>query len=387
MKSAFRLTSALLALVLVFSLLPLGAAAKEKTGTVTIIHHFGEDTSTTTKVTVGEDGITLLDRGYVEIDGKYYAFSHYSNDDTSVKIPGYDGSSKWEKTYGKLSAYYKRHTHSYQQLHDRTYHWMGCECGKYYDKARHVDPATDADKVCTCGYIFSSNCDLSTLWLENMVLTERFHRETTDYIGQIHTYKEVNATRIAAHTYDALATVELPTDLSLKDGSNVFEIKVTAEDTVSTKTYTVTAVKPARVAGILIESDGTSISAQPKTTVSRVTATAKIPELLVERMAEMAAADGCTQIVLDPQFSKWGCKQIDVPLTAGVLKTIAEDTEAELLIHTHFGDVHIPNADLETIAGNCETFTVSILKEEDIILYCDGEKLTEIPEGVYRDLY
>lgn len=388
MRPIVRLTSALLALVLVLCGLPLAAAAEEAPkAAVTVENHYGEVAKETYTVVVGAEPVTLYEGGYVELNGKYYQFTHYSNGCKSFTIPAYDGSEAWMETYGKIIAYFEPHTHKYVQQHNRTHHWMGCACGKYYDKFRHVDPAQDEDKVCTCGYIFSSNCDLSSLWLENMVLTEPFDREVTEYTADVHTYKEVKATRICASTYDAMAKVELPQNLSVQEGSTVFTVKVTAEDTVTTKTYTVTAVKPAKVAGVLIEEDGTSVMAQPKAKTVKATATAKVPELLVEKMAEISAKSGAKQIVLDPKFSKWGCKQIDVVLPGSVLKTIAEDTEAELLIATHFGDVHIPNADVETLATDCETFTVSIVKEEDIFLLVNGEKLTDIPDGIYRDLY
>lgn len=388
MKRITKIFSCLLVLVLVLSAVPVRAeAAEAATATVTIEHHYGEVARNTSTVVVGAEPVTLYEGGYVELSGNYYHFTHYSIGGTSVTIPAYDGSDAWLAKYGRIIAYYEPHTHKYVQMHNRTHHWMGCACGKSYDKFRHVDPAKDEDKVCSCGYIFSSNCDLSTLWLENMVLTEPFDREVTDYTADVHTYKEVKATRIAAHTYDAMAKVELPKNLSIQDGSTVFQVKVTAEDTVTTKTYTVTAIKPTKVAGVLIENDGTSVMAHPKTKTVKTTATAKVPELLVEKMAEMAAESGSRQIVLDPKFSKWGCKQIDVTLPGSVLKTIAEDTDAELLISTHFGDVHIPNADVETLAKDCETFTVSIIKEEDISLLVNGEKLKDIPEGVYRDLY
>lgn len=388
MKSVLRITCALLVLVLAVSMVPVQAAAAEApTATITVIELYGEDYRQSHTVTVGGSSVTLEDTGIVELAGKYYYFSSFSNGAKTMTIPAYDGTQAWLNKYGTIYEYYYPHTHKYVQCHNRTHHWMGCACGKFYDKARHVDPAKDEDKVCTCGYVFSSNCDLSTLWLQDMVLTEHFDREVTDYTADVHSYKEVKATSIHVQTYDAMATVELPKNLSVKDGSTVFEIKVTAEDTVSTKTYTVTAVKPTKVASILIEDDGASVMAHPKTTTKKTTATAKVPELLVEKMAEMSAESGSKQIVLDPKFSKWGCKQIDVTLPGSVLETIAEDTEAELLISTHFGDVHIPNADVKTLSENCETFTVSIIKEEDISLIVNGEKLTDIPDGVYRDLY
>lgn len=382
-----RIFCSALILVLVLMLLPLGAAAAEETGMVTVVVHYDDDYMDTYCVVVGDEPVTLGHGGYETLYGTIYEFEHYSNGETSIIIPPYDGTAAWHKRWGQITEYFRVHTHCYRQRYNRLQHWMGCACGSWYDKEDHVDPAADEDKICTCGYHFSDNCDLTTLWLKNMTLTERFNKDTTEYVGNIYTYKEVSETAITATAFDALATVELPKDQSLKDGKNVFEIKVTAEDKTTTKTYTVTAVKPVKVAGVLITSSSTTVTAQPKITASRRTATAKVPDLLLEEMAELAAQDGNKQIILEPKFSKWGYDQIDVPLACSVLKTIAADTQADLLINTHFGTVTIPNAEIAALAEGHETVSVSIVKETSIKLYADAEEITELPKTIDRDLY
>lgn len=382
-----RTVSILLALILMLALLPVGAAAAEQTGMVTVTVYYDDDYTDTYCIPVGDAPVTLTHGGFETLYGTVYEFEYYSNGETSITIPAYDGTAKWYKQWGYLAEYYKVHTHSYRQRYDRRQHWMGCACGSWYDKESHVDPAADEDKICTCGYRFSNNCDLTTLWLENMTMTERFQKDKTDYTANVFTYKEVSSTAITAVAFDSLATVELPKDLSLKDGSNVFEIKVTAEDKTTTKTYTVTAVKPVKVAGILITSDASAVTAAPKTVPSRRIATAKVPDLLLEEMAEIAARDGSKQIILEPDFSKWGYDQIDVPLDSGALKRIAADTGADLVVKTHFGTVTVPNADIAALAEGCENLTVSIVKETSIELYADGQEIKELPKTVDRDLY
>jgi len=377
----------LLVLVLALTLLPLGAAAAEQTGMVTMTVYYDDDYTDTYCIPVGDAPVTLTHGGYETLYGTIYEFEHYSNGQTTITIPAYDGTAKWYKQWGYLAEYYRVHTHSYRQCYNRHQHWMGCACGSWYDKADHVDPAADEDKICTCGYQFSDNCDLTTLWLENMTLTTRFNKNTTGYTADVFTYKEVSETAITATAFDSLATVELPKDLSLKDGKNVFEIKVTAEDKTTTKTYTVTAVKPVKVAGILITSDASAVSAAPKITPSRRVATAKVPDLLLEEMAQLAAQDSSKQIILEPSFSKWGYDQIDVPLDSGALKTIAADTAADILIKTHFGTVTIPHAEISALAEGSEIVTVSIVKETSIKLYADGQEIKELSKSIDRDLY
>lgn len=381
-----KMLCTLLVLVLALSMIPMTAAAAE-TGTVTVTVYYSDDYMDTYSFTVGDAPVTLTHGGYETIGNQIYEFQHYSNGWDAITIPAYDGTAQWHKLWGNIAEYYCVHTHNYRQQYNRTYHWMGCACGSYYDKEPHVDPAKDEDKICTCGYEFSDNCDLTTLWLKNMNLTKRFNKNTTEYTGEVYTYKEVSETTITATTFDALATVELPEDLSLKDGKNVFEITVTAEDKTTTKTYTVVAVKPVKVGGIVISSGSDAVSAEPKVTSSKKVATAKVPDLLLEEMAELAVKDTSAQIVLQPKFSKWGNNQIDVPLACSALKTIAADTKADVVIKTHFGNVTIPNGELALLAENAETLTVSIVKEESIKLYADGEEIKDIPNSIDRDLF
>ncbi len=382
-----KLLCTLLVLMMALSVLPQEAAALGQTGTVTVSKYFGEKIGWSYTVTVGDEPVYLGTPGYVTVDGTIYEFVSYSNGYDSVLIPAYDGTAAWHKTWGQLAEVYELHKHEYLKSHNRRQHWKSCRCGKVIEKADHVDPATAENKTCTCGYQFSSNCDLTTLWLKNMNLTQRFDKKTTDYTAQVYTYLEVTDTAITATAMDALATVELPKDLSVKDGRNVYTVTVTAEDRTTTKTYTVTAVKPVKVGGILIASDAKTVSAEPKCTFSRRTATATVPDLLLEEMADLAAADGSTQIRLIPNFSKWAYDRIDVPLDCRALKAIADGSKADLFVQTHFGTVTIPHAELAALAEGRETVTISIEKETAIKLYGDGNEIRDFPKAIDRDLY
>lgn len=126
---------------------------------------------------------------------------------------------------------------------DTKYHWLECACGCKISMERHVDPKSTTDDVCTCGYQFSDNADLSVLWIDGAFPINNFNKDVTEYEVKAHTYKEFKEAKISTFTYDSEATVEYPKDLTLKAGKNVFEIKVTAENQKVTKTYTVTVVK------------------------------------------------------------------------------------------------------------------------------------------------
>lgn len=126
------------------------------------------------------------------------------------------------------------------------YHWLQCGCGHKISMERHVDPKDAANDYCSCGYHFSSNADLVTLWVKGCAPIEDFDKNTTEYTLKAYTYKDVKEIKFATRTFDSEATVEYPEDLTLKEGENKFEVKVTAENQKVTKTYTVTIIKEAK---------------------------------------------------------------------------------------------------------------------------------------------
>lgn len=395
MKKRNRILSLLLVLVLMLSMLPVSAAAsdtsdskEEKTASVKIKVVASSKTLYTYTVKVGDKAVTLENDNYITHKNSVYKFSHYTvsgKKKSSVTIPAYDGTNDWKKKWGEtISVVYTAHTHKYHPGYSRLYHWSICACGDTTNEVRHVDPATDDDKICTCGYAFSSNADLSTLWLANMQLSPRFVKETTEYIGEVHTYLDVTSTSITARPFDALATVQLPENLEIHEGANKFQIVVTAEDKAATKTYTVIAVKPVKVEDVLIGSDGITVSAKQKPKLTWPTAAVSIPEAAGKKMVELAAADACSQISIRPDFSKWGATQLDVSLTAALLNTIAEKTEADLLIETPYDSVlTIPHSQLSTLAENGD-ITVTITREGSYSFSAgeDGTELTGLSEQI-----
>lgn len=134
------------------------------------------------------------------------------------------------------------HDHAFGYTINRDGHFYACECGirGYVDP--HLDPKDAIDGKCYCGYAYYDKAELTVLWLSGMTLSPRFNKDTTEYVGKLN-YSTVTETEVSAFTLDARATVEIPEDLTIKEGTNVFKFVVTAEDGKTTKTYTVTVEK------------------------------------------------------------------------------------------------------------------------------------------------
>lgn len=372
MKRLVKLTAALLTLVLLLTALPLSALAStpdpvvpETTVNVTAKCYNATLTTVTgtygNKVITGESvTVSYLTFGYyIEFEGKIYsmhAVNYNAKKDTAVVLD--DGGTH------NVTVMYVPHTHSFTPRHDRIRHWIGCDCGAKQNVAYHVDPATDEDSICTCGYKFSNNADLVTLWLAHMALEPRFTREITEYNANIHTHKPVTSTEVRVRTLDAMATVETPTDLSIEDGINVFQVTVTAEDRKTTKTYTVYAFLPAKVDGMTITStkaNGESLTiTAPKAAAKKRVASVMLTEAIAQTMADQAKQNESTQVVLEPTFSKWANDSLVVTFPAAALKALSE-SKADFVIRTWQGDVTIPNGELATLAGQGESISLTVL--------------------------
>ena len=372
----------MLALVLTLSMIPLTASAEGPgfgSATVTVTVYYAKDFTATFDVTVGSENVTLGPGDYVKSGNQYYEFQKYSNGGSYITIPAYDGTTKWHTNWDKIAMCYVRHSHSYKHQYNRMNHWQVCACGHTTRKQPHQDPATLKEKICSCGYKFSDNCDLSLLWLQNMNLSERYDMKKTDYTAIVDTYLDVKETAIRYQTYDAMATVTLPEDLTVNaEGFTTFEILVTAEDKSTTQTYTVTAVRPVTVEGCRLLSDGKTVStAVPSTTAQRV-ATAPVSETVLAEMAAIAKRDNCSAIVLEPQFNFWHNEQADTTLPCAPLK----DTKADLILTTQFGTVTIPNAELSKLLEGTETLTVTVLKAGGFRIAQDGSEVQNLSKDI-----
>ena len=211
-----KLISLLLALILICSLLPLSAmaaATEEKT--------------------------------YVKHDnGKWY---EWTGNELGQEVVDKDLIAALDKSLSEYLAGLKKkapivHTpqeHSFGYASNTKYHWLQCACGCQISMEPHVDPKDAENDYCFCGYHFSDNADLVTLWVKGCPGIKYFDKKKTEYTLNAYTYKDVKEIKIATNTFDSQATVELPEDLTLKEGENKFEIKVTSENQKVTKVYTV----------------------------------------------------------------------------------------------------------------------------------------------------
>lgn len=395
----------LLLLVMILSMIPMFAVAETTSATettsttetspdetkpeppkydVTVKVVVGNKTLYTYKVTVKDKDVKLQDDMYIIHKDSYYKFSSYKHlgeKSDSITIPKYDGSPAWKTKWDNtISVIYTAHTHKYKPGYNRIYHWSICECGKTTNEVRHVDPAKDEDKICTCGYKFNDNAELTTLWLSNIQLSPRFTKEVTEYIGYVHTYRDVTSTTISARPFDAMAKVTLPENLEIHEGNNKLEILVTAEDTVATKVYTVIAVKPARIENCLVLSDCTTVSATLKPTVKQKVAATAVSDAVFEKIMEYVAADNCKGIAICPDFSKWSVNQVEVSFTGAQMKAICEKTEADLILETPYKSVlTIPHSELTVMTEGCDSLVLYVRKDNTFEIVCDGRTMRTPP--------
>ena len=181
-----------------------------------------------------------------------YAFENFFNQDLDGdghigKPPVANEADKEDSTESAPIYNHDANDHEFGYASNAKYHWLQCACGCKISMEPHVDPLDTTDDYCFCGYHFSDNAELVTLWLQDCKELKNFRKNVYEYETDAYTYKEVNELkRIATRTFDSEATVELPEDLTLKEGENKFEIKVTAENKKVTKVYTVIVTKEAQ---------------------------------------------------------------------------------------------------------------------------------------------
>lgn len=221
-----RLISTLLALVLLLSALPLAAsaAAKPIQDYESVVHQQQAGTGACISTYTYADGkvvVTYQDKvTYSNVEG-------YEKDDVLVR-----------GTTGNVT-YIAAHVHGYEWTVNRDGHFYRCKCGAKHNFAEHT---MGSDGKCICGYTFMDNADLTVLWMSGIKLVPGFKKDVTEYEGKL-LVKDLEETKISAFSFDGKAKIELPEDLTLKKGTNTFEIKVTAENGKDTKTYTVTVDK------------------------------------------------------------------------------------------------------------------------------------------------
>jgi hypothetical protein len=219
MKKIFAM---LLALTMLLSLIPMSVAADAWTDYASF-KPINADKYLATKHT-GETTEISTER-YEELMADFGAYLAYLEE--QYKAANHDPNNHSYNGYGS----------------DTKYHWLQCACGCKISEELHIDPKNAPNDMCFCGYQFSDNADLTVLWIEGAFPIKNFNKDVTEYEVKAHTYKDFKEVKISTFTHDSEATVEYPADLTLKDGKNVYEIKVTSENQKVTKVYTVTVVK------------------------------------------------------------------------------------------------------------------------------------------------
>lgn len=210
-----KLISLLLVLVLAIAMLPLAVCAEESTTTT---NTYVLDGSTWYEITQPEKRTEVTDKTLItELWAAYNA--------------------------QKSEPVHDPNKHEYSVAYNTKYHWLQCPCGCKISMEHHIDPKDAANDYCTCGYHFSDNADLVTLWVDGCPPIKDFNKNKTEYTLNAYTYKDVKSVKISTRTFDSEATVELPEDLTLKTGTNTIPVKVTAENQKATKTYTLTIIK------------------------------------------------------------------------------------------------------------------------------------------------
>lgn len=167
---------------------------------------------------------------YTDKDGRYFI----ADSVTGEVVFSNTGAANISENY--------LHDHAFGFMTNRDGHFIGCSCGLRGAVDPHDDPLTAEDGKCWCGYTYMDNAEINVLWFSGMTISPTFHRSKTEHTAKVW---NPNTTELKGtlRTFDARATVEWPEDLTIKEGTNVFKFKVTAEDGKTTKTYTLTVEK------------------------------------------------------------------------------------------------------------------------------------------------
>lgn len=213
-----KMISLLLALMLVISMIPMVASATD---------YFRND----------------ADGKWYELNGSTIGPEVTDSDLLKDLEASYEA---WLNSQNTSKPVHEPEKHTLYWNSNTKYHWKECACGARFGEELHVDPKDAENDTCICGYHFSDNADLVTLWVRGCPGIKNFNKNTTEYELNAYTYKDVKNIKISTRTFDSEATVELPEDLTLKEGKNTFEVKVTAENQKVTKTYTLIINKEAK---------------------------------------------------------------------------------------------------------------------------------------------
>lgn len=217
--------SLLLALILLLSLIPMGACAAEDWAWRLI-------TRDTTEYHYEDGTYVIYDnaKGWVLESTnpavKTQVTDQYNPGDPDCVITSYEG-----------------HEHLFGWDISRDGHFLSClYCDlRKGDIVPHDDVKDAKDGRCVCGYKYMDVATLSTLWISGVKLDKAFDSDITDYKATL-VNQDTKAVNISAFTTDARADLEVSGDMILKSGTNTITLKVISE-TGAENIYTVTIEK------------------------------------------------------------------------------------------------------------------------------------------------
>lgn len=213
--------SLLLALILMLSLIPMGASAAEGWAWRLI-------TRDTTEYHY-EDGT------YVIYDNSKGWIVESTNPDYKAQVTDQYNTGDPDYIITDTSI----HDHVFGWEISRDGHFIGCFCGLRKGSIIPHDDVKDAvDGRCVCGYKYMDDATLNVLWISGVKLDKPFSPKNTEYKATL-LNKDTEAVNISAFTTDAKADLEVSGDMILKSGTNTIQLKVTAE-TGTENTYTIT---------------------------------------------------------------------------------------------------------------------------------------------------
>lgn len=231
----------------------------------------------------------------------------------------------------------------------------------------------------TASVTLSNDATLSDLSASEVSITPAFNSTTTSYTASV--ANNISSTTVAATANDSGAAVEIngtvatSKSVALNVGSNVITVEVTAEDGVSTKTYTITIYRadnspaggsytPPAIAVTTDITDGTtsnSITIDPR--ISSGTASVSVTKAMVDALLSKAEETGGTakgdriEVIVDTPTDT---EKLTLNIPQSELAKIASETNSDFAVSSPFISVVFDGKAVDTISVANTGGTVSI---------------------------
>lgn len=219
----------------------------------------------------------------------------------------------------------------------------------------------------------SNDATLSALAASGVTLSPAFSSSVTSYSANV--YNSKTSVSIAATSSNSNAVVNingdntLTKDVNLAVGSNTITILVTAEDTITTETYTITLNRAAASSGggsskptapppVNVTTETTNDITTNKTTTdteetngtAEADITTPMVNALLQKANETSGTDKGDLFEVDMNIHK-DIDKLDVTISQSNLARIASQTDVGLALTSSFASITFDGRALETIAG------------------------------------